>query len=417
MYEKTTLPNGVRILTEFIPGVRTAALGIFVGTGSRHERPAENGAAHFIEHMTFKGTARRTAAQLAQEMDAIGGQVNAYTTKESTCFYARCLDCHLDRAADLLCDMFFSSRFAQEDVVTERGVILEEIDMYEDTPEDLCAERLATAVYRGSSLARPILGRPSTLERMDGDWLRAYHDSHYTSQSIVVALAGSFSREMADRLSSWFSQLEDRPAVTCRSAVYTPAVTIKRKAIEQNHLTLALPALDWNHPRRYELQLLVNILGGGMSSRLFQEVREKRGLCYTTYAYHADHADLGVLGIYAALGRETERQALDTIRAVLYQLAEEGPTEEELSRNREQSKANVLMGLESVQARMSHLGRSELLLDGIQTPDEIIQGYDAVTREGVHSLAQELFRFDRMALSVVGRVSDRDDYQLWLERA
>ena len=167
MHQTITLPNGVRILTDKIPGVRTAALGIFVGTGSRHEKAGESGAAHFIEHMTFKGTARRTAQQLAMEMDELGGQVNAYTTKESTCFYLRCLDRHLARGMDLLCDMFFSSRFAQEDLVTERGVILEEIDMYEDTPEDLCSERLAAAVYRGSALARPILGRRGTLEKME----------------------------------------------------------------------------------------------------------------------------------------------------------------------------------------------------------------------------------------------------------
>ena len=415
MYEKTTLPNGVRILTEAIPGVRTAALGIFVGTGSRHERAAENGAAHFIEHMTFKGTARRTAAQLAQEMDAIGGQVNAYTTKESTCFYARCLDCHLDRAADILCDMFFESRFAREDVTTERGVILEEIDMYEDTPEDLCAERLATAVYRGSSLARPILGKTSTLEKMDGDWLRAYRDSHYAPGVIVVALAGSFSPDTVERLKDRFGAMEERPAVGCRPARYTPSWTVKRKAIEQNHLTLAFPALNWGDRRRYQLQLLVNILGGGMSSRLFQEVREKRGLCYTTYAYNADHADIGVLGIYTALGRETEEQALDTIRAVAEELADHGPEEEELSRTREQCKANVLMGLESVQARMSQLGRSELLLGEIQSPDEIIAGYDAVTREEVHNLARELLDFGRVSLSAVGRVSGVEDYQHWLK--
>ncbi len=411
MHQTITLPNGVRLLTERIPGARTAALGIFVGAGSRHEKAEESGAAHFIEHMTFKGTRTRTAQQLAMEMDAIGGQVNAYTTKESTCFYARCLDRHLDRAADILCDMFFASRFAEEDVVTERGVILEEIDMYEDTPEDLCAERLATAVYRGSSLARPILGRRSTLEKMTGEWLRDFRENHYGSRAVVVALAGSFTRESVRALKQRFSALPDRPAPVCRPAGYTPAFTVRRKAIEQNHLTLSFPALDWNHPRRYQLQLLVNILGGGMSSRLFQEVREKRGLCYTTYAYNADHADVGMLGIYTALGRETEARALDTIRAVVCDLADHGPAAEELDRTREQCKANLLMGLESVQARMSHLGRSELLLGRVDSPDEILAGYDAVTREQVHELAQELFRFDRLSLSAVGRVAAAEEYR------
>ena len=191
MYEKKTLPNGVRILTEHVPGVRSVSLGIWVGTGSRHESAGENGAAHFIEHMLFKGTRSRTAAQLAEEMDAVGGQINAFTTKECTCFYARVLDTHLARAADILCDMFFHSRFDDADVETERGVILEEIGMYEDNPEDLCAERLAGAVFKGSPLARPILGRKATLDKMDGAWLRAYQRAHYRPDRIVVALAGA----------------------------------------------------------------------------------------------------------------------------------------------------------------------------------------------------------------------------------
>ena len=173
-YDLQTLPNGVRIVTEHVPAVRSACLGLWVGTGSRHEKAGEGGAAHFIEHMAFKGTERRTARQLAQEMDAIGGQINAYTTKECTCFYARCLDDHLDRAADILCDMVFHSRFDEGDVQTERGVILEEIGMYEDNPEDLCAERLSAAVYRGTPLGRPILGRKATLDKMTGAWLKDY---------------------------------------------------------------------------------------------------------------------------------------------------------------------------------------------------------------------------------------------------
>ena len=188
MYRTITLSNGARLLTEYIPGARSAALGFFVGAGSRHERATENGAAHFIEHLSFKGTDRRSAADLAREIDAIGGQVNAYTTKESTCYYARCLDRHLDRASDLLCDMLFHSRFAQEDVELERSVILEEIGMYEDAPEDLCADRLSMAVYKG----RPILGRSSTLNEMTGESLRQWQAEHYCPGSIVVALAGRF---------------------------------------------------------------------------------------------------------------------------------------------------------------------------------------------------------------------------------
>ena len=413
-YERLTLPNGVRILTEQVPGVRSASLGIWVGTGSRHEKAGENGAAHFIEHMLFKGTANRTAAQLAEEMDAVGGQINAFTTKECTCFYARVLDTHLPRAADILCDLFFHSRFDDADVDTERGVILEEIGMYEDNPEDLCAERLAGTVFRGTPLARPILGRKATLEKMDGAWLREYQRAHYGPDRIVVALAGSFTDADAAALADRFAGLEPRPGRPGKAAAYVPGVVVKKKAIEQNHLTLAFPGLPFADPRRFQLQLLSSILGGGMSSRLFQQVREKKGLCYSVYSYGTCHDDTGYLGVYTALGRETERQALDTILAVIRELVDGGVTQAELDRAREQSKANVLMGLESTQAHMSSLGRGELLQGEVLSPDEIIAAYDAVTREDVRELARALFRFENASLSAVGRVGGAEEYRALL---
>lgn len=414
MYEKITLPNGVRILTEHVPAVRSAALGIYVGTGSRQEKAAENGAAHFIEHMLFKGTARRTAADLAGEMDAVGGQINAYTTKESTCFYARVLDTHLPQAADILCDMFFSSKFDESDVETERGVVLEEIGMYEDNPEDLCAERLAAGVYHGSALARPILGRKATLEKMTGAWLKEYMTSHYLAGDIVVALAGSFTQKDVDDLKARFSAMPAGGLPQPRAAVYTPCITVKKKAIEQNHLTLAFPSLCYGDSRRFALQLLSSILGSGMSSRLWQQVREQRGLCYSIYSYGAGHADTGLYAVYTALGRETEEEAIRTIVDTVKAFRDGGVTREELDRAREQSKANVLMGLESTQARMAHLGRSELMMGEVLTPDQIIAAYDAVTAEDVRGLAEEMFDFSRASLSAVGRVRTADEYRALL---
>ena len=208
MYERLILPNGVRILTEHVPGVRSAALGVWVGVGSRRETNADSGAAHFIEHMSFKGTARRSAAVLAEEMDAIGGQMNAYTTKEDTVYYAWVLDTHLSQAADILCDMLFCSKFDEADVQTERGVILEEMGMYADNPEDLCAERLSAAVFKGSALARPILGRKSTLEKMTGEGLRAWQKAHYVPSELVVTLAGSFTDRDVEALAQRFAGLE-----------------------------------------------------------------------------------------------------------------------------------------------------------------------------------------------------------------
>ena len=416
MYQQITLPNGARLLTEEVPGARSAALGFFVGVGSRHESPRENGAAHFIEHMLFKGTQRRSTAQLARDMDAIGGQVNAYTTKEHTCFYARSLDKHLDISLDILSDMLFHSRFAQEDVETERGVVLEEIGMYEDSPEDLVSERLAAAVYKGSPLARPILGTQATLAPMTGEWLAQWQQEHYRPGALVAALAGSFTPQQVDRLKDCLARLEPGPVAQTKPASYRPAVTARKKAIEQNHLILAFPSLTYLDERRPQLLLLNALLGGGCSSRLFQELREKRGLCYTVYSYVSDHADAGFLGVYAALNREQEGQALDAMRSLVCDLADHGPTQEELDRVREQAKANLLMGAESIQSRMSQLGASALLYGKVRETDELLSQYDAVTRQQLRDLAQEIFQMDQASLSAVGRVKAAADYSAWLGR-
>lgn len=416
MHQQTILPNGARLLTEAVPGARSAALGFFVGVGSRHEGAKENGAAHFIEHMLFKGTQRRTAAQLARDADAIGGQLNAYTTKEYTCFYARTLDSHLDRGLDILADMLFHSKFDQGDAELERGVILEEIGMYEDAPEDLVAERLSAAVYKGTPLARPILGKQSTLAGMDGAWLRNWQKERYHAGVLAASLAGSFSQRQVDKLAQLLDGLPSGPLPKTRPAAYRPAVTVKRKAIEQNHLILAFPAPTYLDPRRAQVLLFNSLLGGGCSSRLFQKLREERGLCYTVYSYVADHADAGLLGIYAAVSPGQEREALEAARRITVELAEHGPTQEELDRVREQAKANRLMSSESVQSRMSHMGSSALLYGRVRETEEILGLYDAVTREQLRDLAGEMFVMENASLSAVGRVRPAEEYAAWLRR-
>ena len=416
MYQPITLPNGARLLLQEVPGAQSAALGFFVGVGSRHEAPRENGAAHFIEHMLFKGTARRSAGQLARDMDAIGGQFNAYTPKEHTCFYGRTLDRHLDEGLDILADMLFHSRFDQGDVELERGVILEEIGMYEDTPEDLVSERLSAAVYRGTPLARPILGRESTLEGMTGEWLARWQRKHYHAGNLVSALAGKFSPAQADSLRDLLAALPSGLPAQSPPVTYRPAVTAKKKAIEQNHLILAFPAPSYLDERRPQVLLLNALLGGGCSSRLFQQLREERGLCYSVYSYVADHADTGLLGIYAGVSRDQEWAALEGARRVALELADHGPSQEEVDRVREQAKANLLMGSESVQARMSHLGSSALLYGRVRETEELLDLYDAVTREQLRDLAGALFRMEAASLSAVGRVGSSADYAAWLGR-
>ena len=411
MVHMETRPNGVRIVTEHMDTVRSVSLGIWVGGGSRQETPQESGAAHFIEHMLFKGTENRSAADIAMETDAIGGQMNAFTTKECTCFYGRVLDDHLPKALDILWDMVYCSSFTQKAVETERGVILEEIDMYEDTPDDLCAEKLFAEVFGDNALARPILGTPETLEAMTGASLRDFHRRNYRADNTVVSLCGSFREEDLEDIRRRFSALEAGEQADLPQAVYTPSFVTTPKPIEQNHLILAFPGLTYHSPRRFALQTLSAILGGGVSSRLFQEVREKQGLCYSVYSYGAGHADTGVYCIYVALNRDTEQQALETIRRVVTEFTENGPTDEELSRAREQSKANVVMGMESTQSRMSHAGRSLLFTGKILSAEEIIGAYDAVTREDVMALAKEIFDWDKVSLSAVGQVRDVEEYK------
>ncbi len=410
MYEKITLPNGVRIVHEHIPYVRSVALGIWVATGSRYESARMSGASHFIEHMLFKGTDTRTATQLADIMDGIGGQVNAFTTKECTCFHGRVLDTHLDQLTDVLCDMFFNSRFDEADVNNERGVIREEIDMYKDTPEDLASERLQTAVFRGFSLSRPVLGTKTALSKMTGAALRAHMAEHYRPRSVVVALSGSYKPADIELLTARFSAMQDGGGKTFKPAVYTPSFTAKRKSLEQNHLLLAFPGLSVTDKRRYSLQLLSDILGGGMSSRLFQTVREKRGLCYTVYSFGSSYRDTGLFAVYTALGKDTEREAITVILDELRQI-KDGVTPEELTRAREQIKANILMSLEQTGSRMHRLGRNELYHGYVPELDEIIANYDSVTAEDIRALSEECLDFSKASFSAVGRVGDADYYR------
>lgn len=411
MYEKIVLPNGVRILHEYIPYVRSVSLGIWVGTGSRFEAAQMGGASHFIEHMLFKGTATRSAAQLASIMDAIGGQTNAFTTKECTCFHGRVLDTHLDQLTDVLCDMFFSSRFDENDVKNERGVILEEIDMYQDTPEDLASERLFSAVYKGSALARPILGKKSTLEAMTGETLRQHMKAHYTPDVVVVALSGSYKPEDIQRLSDRFAAMTPGEKQRITPATYAPSFVVRRKSLEQNHLTMAFPGVAVTDDARFTLQLLSDILGGGMSSRLFQTVRENRGLCYSIYTYGSSYADTGLFNVNTALGRETEAEAIRVILDELRLFQDKGVTEDELLRAREQVKANVLMGLESTSTRMNRLGRNELYFGTVPDPDEIIARYDAVTAADIRTMAETCLDLQKVSFSGVGKVESAEYYR------
>ena len=411
MYEKITLPNGARIVFERMEGVRSVSLGIWVGAGSRFERAEEGGSAHFIEHMLFKGTETRTAAQLAEEADALGGQLNAYTTRDNTCFYTRVLDTHLPRAAEVLADMFFRSRFDEADVENEKGVIGEEIDMYEDTPEDVAAENLLAGCFPGA-LGRPVLGTEETLAGLSGRSLRAFMERTYPAPRIAVALAGSFTDADVDAVARIFAQMPPAERSEPERSAYAPCLTLREKAVEQNQLVLGFPGLETASEERFAMQLFSNILGGSSSSRLFQTVREKHGLCYSIYSFTAGYQDTGLFAVALAANRQSERRALGLTIDELRRIRDEGVTAAELGRAREQVTASILMSLESSASRMNRLGYGELFLPrGALTPDELIERYEAVTLADVRSLAQRTLDFRRASLSAVGRVADGEEYR------
>lgn len=411
MYEKRVLPNGVRLITERIDHVRTASVGIWIGNGSRYEPAALGGISHFIEHMIFKGTEKRSARHIAIAMDALGGQANAFTDKECTCYYMKVLDKRLQTAVSILADMFMHSLFAQSDLELERGVVLEEIDMYEDSPEDVAIDKLFEQCYRDSSLGRPILGTAETLQTINSEAMHAYLHDYYRPADTVVAVSGSFTEADLDYICGLFSQMEGEGRNTVTPAVYQPGFLLREKEIEQNHLCLTFPGVSLLSEQRYEMNLLSSILGGGMSSRLFQTVREQNGLCYSIYSFTTPHLDTGILSFYTGLSPETENKALALITQELRAFCQEGPEADELARCREQVKTTLLMGLENTGTRMMTIGRSELMRGEVSPIEEVLARYDAVTADDVLQLARQVFDFSKASLSVVGQPGSEEAYR------
>lgn len=415
MYVKRVLPNGVRLISEKLDTVRTVSVGIWVGNGSRYEPAALGGISHFIEHMIFKGTEKRSAQHIAIAIDALGGQANAFTDKECTCYYIKVLDKRLKNGISILADMFMHSRFAQEDIDLERGVVLEEIDMYEDSPEDVAIDKLFEQCYDGSALGRPILGTAETLQAINSEAMHDYMHRYYRPKDTVVALSGHFTEDDLDYIAELFSEMEGDGRNEITPASYQPSLLLREKDIEQNHLCLSFPGVSLLSDDRYAMNLLSSILGGGMSSRLFQQVREQNGLCYSIYSFTTPHLDTGLFSIYTGLGAETEQKALDLIVRELHRFCEEGPAADELSRCREQVKTTLLMGLENTGTRMMTIGRSELLRGQVLAVEQVLAAYDRVTADDVLALARRVLDFEQVSLAVVGQPDRRDTYRALLQ--
>ncbi|GIV59117.1 MAG: peptidase M16 [Rhodothermaceae bacterium] len=403
-FQKTVLANGVRVVSEAIPSVRSVSVGIWVFTGSRDEAASESGISHFIEHMVFKGTAHRRMHQIAQRMEAVGGYLNAFTGKEYTCYYARALDEHLDRAVDTVCDLVLHPTFPERELEKEKDVVLEEMKMYEDTPEDFVFDRFEAALYGRHPMGRPVIGFPETVTSFTREQLFHYLHTHYTPDRMVVAVAGHVDHDRLVRyVEKAFARAERGPAAFERQPVngYAPTHLVEERAMHQAHLVIGLPAYDVHHPRRAALSVLNTILGGGMSSRLNQNIREKYGYCYNIYSFLNLHSDTGDFGVYMGTDETKVERARKLIFRELDRLAQHPVSRRTLTQAVSQVKGSIMLGLESMGSRMMRLGRQELYYGRYFSLDEILEQVDAVTREDVLEVAQELFDPERFSSAVL----------------
>jgi predicted Zn-dependent peptidase len=413
---RTVLPGGLRVITETMPTVRSVSFGVWVGVGSRDETPALAGSSHYLEHVLFKGTKRRDAMEISAALDAVGGEMNAFTSKEYTCFYARVLDNDLPLAVDVISDMMTSSVVRTSDVDSERGVILEEIAMHEDDPGDVVHDAFAEALFGDTPLGRPILGTVESISSLQRTAIHGYYRRRYRPENMVIAAAGNLDHAKVVRLVAKAfgemlnddAQIDRRPTpprVGGRPPASRSGVSVVKRPTEQAHLVLGVPALSRVDDRRFALGVLNGALGGGMSSRLFQEIREKRGLAYSVYSYAAHHAETGMFGVYAGCQPAKAAEVLEICREQLDLVATGGITAEELTRGKGQLAGALVLGLEDTGSRMSRLGKAELVYGEILTVDELLARIKAVTLEQVLEVAASVLSA-KQTLAVIGPFDD-----------
>ncbi|NUK04507.1 insulinase family protein [Streptomyces lunaelactis] len=413
---RTVLPGGLRVVTETLPSVRSATFGIWANVGSRDETPSLNGATHYLEHLLFKGTHKRSALDISSAIDAVGGEMNAFTAKEYTCYYARVLDTDLPLAIDVVCDMLTGSLILQDDVDAERGVILEEIAMTEDDPGDCVHDLFAHTMLGDTPLGRPVLGTVDTVNALDADRIRRFYKKHYDPTHLVVAAAGNVDHatvvrqvrkafEKAGALSRT-DAVPTAPRDGHRSLRTAGRVELLNRKTEQAHVVLGMPGLARTDERRWALGVLNTALGGGMSSRLFQEVREKRGLAYSVYSYTSGFADTGLFGVYAGCRPSQVHDVLKICRDELDRVASDGLSDEEIGRAIGQLSGSTVLGLEDTGALMNRIGKSELCWGEQMSVDDMLARIAAVTPDDVRAVAGEVLG-QRPSLSVIGPLKDK----------
>ncbi|HWJ02165.1 MAG TPA: pitrilysin family protein [Verrucomicrobiae bacterium] len=417
MFKKETLVNGVRIVTEEIPHVRSVAIGLWVGAGTRDEGEDNQGISHFIEHMLFKGTADRTAKDLAESLEAVGGQLNAFTTKEYTCYYAKILDEDLDLAVDVLSDMYFNSRFEPKEINKEKRVVIEEIKMYEDSPDELIHDIFTQDIWKDHPLGKPILGTTTSIEGMNREKILSFMDKNYTPENLVIAVAGKIDhKQICEKLAPIFGQFQGSRVRNLEvKPTAHPTVKHVAKETEQIQIILGVPGLAQDDPQIYPLHIFNNILGGGLSSRLFQEIREERGMAYSVYSYHSTFVDSGLFAVYAGTSPENSEPVIRCILQELAKLKVEGITQLELERTVAQIKGSLYLSLESVNSRMSRLGKNELCFNRIITLDEVVDKISRVQLADVKALAQTMLDPKLLSLTTIGPGSLELDFHQMVE--
>ncbi|HUB34739.1 MAG TPA: pitrilysin family protein [Bryobacteraceae bacterium] len=407
--ETTTLPNGIRIITEAMPHVRSVSVGIWVGSGSRSETPEQNGISHFIEHMLFKGTTRRSAEDIARSVDSIGGNLDAFTAKELVCFNTKVLDQHLSLAFDVLTDLVLHPLFREDDIDKEKGVILEEIKMEADSPDYLVHEIFSSNFWKDHPLGKPILGTPQTVKRFGHDMVREFYSSVYTPANLIVTAAGNLTHEGLVALAQ--EHLAGLPPAAPVPSDQVPITHARialrsKKSLEQVHLCLGVPSYPLPHQERFACYVLNTVLGGGMSSRLFQNIRERQGLAYAVFSELNPYRDTGCLSIYAGTSLESARKVVQSIIKEFRELKEESVGEEELRRAKDHLKGSLMLSLESTASRMSNLARQEMYFGRFFTLDELVESIESVTAADVQRIAQTFFDARHIALTVLGSLED-----------
>jgi len=401
----------LRVVTEAVPGVRSAAFGIWVGVGSRDESPGEAGASHFLEHLLFKGTQRRDALEIASVMDAVGGELNAFTAHEYTCYYARVLDADLPLAIDVVSDLVTSALVSPADIESERGVILEEISMHDDDPGDVVHDAFAEALYGEHPLGRPVIGSVAGIQALPASAVAGYYRDRYLPQEMVVSVAGNIDHDdVVRRVVEAFGEVpaaEPSGLRPIEPPVPAGGAIVEDRPTEQAHLVLGGEGLSRHDDRRYALSVLNNAFGGGMSSRLFQEIREQRGLAYSVYSYSSHHHDTGMFGIYAGCAPGKVDEVLQVCRELLEDVAAKGLTDEEIQRSKGQLRGSLVLGLEDTGSRMSRIGKAELVYGEVLPVEEVLARFEAVSPDDVRDVAAVVLRRP-LSLGIIGPFPDRD---------